>query len=68
MTLLICAVAVLIFQQNHMTYAYINDRDKTVAMILPYIYRNISAKKEHYIIPTISDLRYETRVHCQIFS
>jgi hypothetical protein len=55
MTLLICAVAVLIYQQNHMTCTSLNDRDKTVAMTLPDEKGNILAKNGHYIMMIISD-------------
>src|SRR6266487_2012653 len=68
MTLLICVVAVLIYQQNHVTLHFLNDRDKTVAMILPDINGHISAKNRHYVILTISSLNYETGASCQIFS
>jgi hypothetical protein len=46
----------------------LNDRDKTVAMTLPDIKGNISAKNGYYIIVTISDWSYEGGVYSQIFS
>ena len=61
-------MAVLIYQQNHVTLHFLNDRDKTVAMILPDINEHISAKNRHYVIITISSFSYETGAPCQIFS
>jgi hypothetical protein len=53
MTLLIQEVAVLIYQQYHMTWPSRIVRDKTVAMILPDINGNIFTKNGHnYIILT----------------
>jgi len=50
MTLLIQEVAVLIYQQNHMTVPFMIARDKTVAMILPDKNIHISTKNGYYYI------------------
>ena len=55
MTLLIQMVAVLIYQQNHMTWLSMMMRDKTVAMIPPDINGNISTENEYYYIILVSD-------------
>jgi hypothetical protein len=46
----------------------LNDRDKTIAMTLPDIKGNISAKNKYYIMMTIPDWSYEGGVCSQIFS